>query len=183
MPRSNLAKTITLRVSLVPRLQEYHNEEIRKDPRATNADFGGFINDKLEQLLDKEEYAKRNFPNCSILSISDNVIYIKDGVLKGIVEVYYMLLKDLLTSRLFCQYDQSFSCVHIIYAFASLDIAKLDAGAYKEVRDDMGKQYMKEIKERFGRKKERKINLQRQRPFGKSDVTAVSVSNRGKASV
>jgi hypothetical protein len=77
-------------------------EEIKKDPRATTEDFGGFINDKLKQLLDKEEYGKRNFPNCSILSISDNVIYIKDGVLKGIVEVYYVLLKDLLTSRLFC---------------------------------------------------------------------------------
>jgi hypothetical protein len=50
-------------------------------------DFGGFLNDKLEQLLDKEEYTKRNFPNCSILSISDNVIYIKDRVLKGVVEV------------------------------------------------------------------------------------------------
>jgi hypothetical protein len=63
-----------------------------------------------------------------------------------------------------------------------LDIAKLDAGAYKEVRDDMGKQYMKEIKERFGRKKERKSNLQKQRPFGKSDgaATKISDSNRGK---
>jgi len=183
MPRSNLAKTITLRVSLVPRLQAYHKEEIKKDPRATTEDFGGFINDKLEQLLDKEEYGKRNFPNCSILSISDNVIYIKDGVLKGIVEVYYMLLKDLLINRLFCQYDQSFSCVHVIYALTTLDIAKLDSGAYKEVRDNMGKLYMKEIKERFGRKRERKINLQQQRPFGKSDVAAVSDSNRGKASV
>ena len=53
MPRSNLAKTITLRVSLVPRLQVYHKEEIKKDPRVTNEDFGGFLNDKLEQLLDK----------------------------------------------------------------------------------------------------------------------------------
>jgi len=185
MPRSNLAKTITLRVSLVPRLQAHHKEEIRKDPRATNDDFGGFINDKLEQLLDKEEYAKRNFPNCSILSISDNVIYIKDGVLKGIVEVYYMLLKDLLINRLFCQYDQSFSCVHVIYALTTLDIAKLDAGRYKDVRENMGKQYMKEIKERFGRKRERKINLQQQRPFGKYDGEAkkISDSNRGKPSV
>src|SRR5215831_1081940 len=135
MPRSNLAKTITLRVSLVPRLQVYHKEEIKKDPRATNEDFGGFLNDKLEQLLDKEEYAKNNFPNCSVLSISDNVIYIKDRVLKGVVEVYYMFLNDLMTSRLFCQYDESFSCVHIVYAVATLDVAKLDPGAYKEARD------------------------------------------------
>jgi len=141
----------------------YHKEEITKDPRATNEDFGGFLNDKLEQLLDKEEYAKRNFPNCSILSISDNVIYIKDGVLKGVVEVYYMFLNDLMTSRLFCQYDQSFSCVHIIYAFTTLDVAKLDPDAYKEARDNMGQQFMKEIKEKF----RRKIKLQRQRPVDK----------------
>jgi len=179
MPRSNLAKTITLRVSLVPKLQAYHTEEIKKDPRATTEDFGGFINDKLEQLLDKEEYAKTNFPNCSILSISDNVIYIKDGVLKGVVEVYYLFLKDLLTSRLFCQYDESFSCVHIIYAFASLDIAKLDSGAYKEARDGMGKQFMKEIKERFGRKRERKINLQQQRALGKYDGAAKKIRDSG----
>jgi hypothetical protein len=137
-------------------------QEMKKDPRATNEDFGGFLNDKLEQLLEKEDYAKRNFPNCSILSISDNVIYIKDRVLNGIVEVYYTFLNDLLASRLFCQYDQSFSCVHIVFAAATLDIAKLDANSYKEVREDMGKQFMKEIKEKF--RKERKIkSLQQSR--------------------
>ena len=167
MPRSNLAKTITLRVSLVPRLQVYHKEEIKKDPRVTSEDFGGFLNDKLEQLLDKEEYAKTNFPNCSILSISDNVIYIKDRVLRGVVEVYYMFLNDLMTSRLFCQYDESFSCIHIVYACSTLDIAKLDPGDYKEARDNMGKQFMKEIKEKF----RRKINMP-QRPVSKRDTAA-----------
>src|SRR5215467_8161869 len=175
MPRSHLAKTITLRVSLVPRLQIYHKEEIKKDPRATNEDFGGFLNDKLEQLLDKEEYAKSNFPNCSVLSISDNVIYIKDRVLKGVVEVYYLFLNDLMTSRLFCQYDQSFSCVHIINACTTLDVAKLDAGAYKEARDNMGQQFMKEIKEKF----RRKINLQRQRPADKR-VGAAKIRDSGR---
>lgn len=178
MPRSAQAKTITLRVSLVPRLQEYHMQEMKKDPRATNEDFGGFLNDKLEQLLDKEDYAKRNFPNCSILSISDNVIYIKDRVLNGIVEIYYIFLHDLLTSRLFCQHDQSFSCVHIVFAFSTLDIAKLDANSYKEVRDNMGKQFMKEIKEKF--RKERKTKLLQQSrqqqklssPFDKSGSAA-----------
>jgi hypothetical protein len=174
MPRSNLAKTITLRVSLVPRLQVYHKDEIKKDPRVTSEDFGGFLNDKLEQLLEKEEYAKSNFPNCSILSISDNVIYIKDRVLRGIIEVYYVFLNDLMISRLFCQYDESFSCVHIIYACTTLDIAKLDPGAYKESRENMGKQFMKEIKEKF----RRKIDLQRQRPIEKRD-TATKIRDRG----
>ncbi|HXX97029.1 MAG TPA: hypothetical protein VEL11_07940 [Candidatus Bathyarchaeia archaeon] len=175
MPRSNLAKTITLRVSLVPRLQVYHKEEIKKDPRGTSEEFGAFLNDKLEQLLDKEEYAKSNFPNCSILSISDNVIYIKDRVLKGVVEVYYMFLNDLMTSRLFCQYDQSFSCVHIVYAVATLDVAKLDPGAYKEAQDNMGQQFMKEIKEKF----RRKINLQPQRRVDKR-VGAAKMRDSGR---
>jgi actin-like ATPase involved in cell morphogenesis len=43
------------------------------------------------------------------------------------------------------------------------DVAKLDPGAYKEARDNMGQQFMKEIKEKF----QRKINLQRQRPIDK----------------
>jgi len=66
----------------------------------------------------------------------DDVIYIKERVLKGIVEVYYMFLNDLMISRLFSQYDESFSCVHILYVYActTLDIAKLDPGAYKESR-------------------------------------------------
>ena len=73
-----------------------------------------------------------------------------------------MFLNDLMTSRLFCQYDESFSYVHIVFAFTTLDIAKLDAGAYKEVRDNMGKQFMKEVKEKF--RKERRIKLQQQKP-------------------
>jgi hypothetical protein len=97
-------------------------------------------------------------------------------VLNGIVEVYYIFLHDLLTSRLFCQYDQSFSCVHIVFAFSTLDIAKLDVNSYKEVRDNMGKQFMKEIKEKF--RKERKTKLlqsQQQKlssPFDKSGSAA-----------
>jgi len=81
-----------------------------------------------------------NFPNCCVLSISDNVIYIKDRVLRGIVEVYYLFLNALMTSRLFCQYNESFSCVRIVYAVATLDVAKLDPGAYKEAKDNMGQQ-------------------------------------------
>jgi len=127
-------------------------------------------------LLDKEEYAKRNFPNCSVLSISDNVIYIKDTVLKGVVEVYYLFLNDLMTSRIFCQHDQSFSCAHIVYAVTTLDVAKLDPGAYKEARDNMGQQFMKEIKEKFRRKK---INLQRQTPVDKR-VGAAKIRDLGR---
>ena len=78
-----------------------------------------------------------------------------------------------MTSRLFCQYDESFSCIHIVYAVATLDVAKLDAGAYKEARDNMGQQFMKEIKEKFARK----INLERQRPVDKS-VGATKMRSR-----
>jgi hypothetical protein len=35
---------------------------------------------------------------------------------------------------------------------ATLDVAKLDPGAYKEARDNMGQQFMKEIKEKFSKK-------------------------------
>jgi hypothetical protein len=108
------------------------------------------------------------------LSISDNVIYIKDRVLKGIVEVYYMFLNDLMISRLFCQYDGSFSCVHIIYACTTLDIAKMDPGVYNESRENMGKQFMKEIKEKF----RRRINIQQQRPPEKRD-TATKIRDSG----
>src|SRR5215467_12699253 len=95
--------------------------------------------------------------------------------LMGVVEVYYLFLNDLMISRLFCQYDQSFSCVHIVYADATLDVAKLDPGAYKEARDNMGQQFMKETKEKF----RRKINLQRQRPADKR-VGAAKIRDSGR---
>jgi len=55
----------------------------------------------------------------------------------------------------------------------------------KKYEMTQGKQYMKEIKERFGRKRERKINLQQQRPFSKYGGEAKKIidSNRGKPSV
>jgi hypothetical protein len=86
-----------------------------------------------------------------------------------------MFLNDLMTSRLFCQYDESFSCVHIVYAVATLDVAKLDPGAYKEARDNMGKQFMKEIKEKL----RRKIDLQRQRPVDRR-VGAAKIRDSGR---
>jgi hypothetical protein len=79
-----------------------------------------------------------------------------------------------MTSRLFCQYDESFSCVHIVYAVATLDVAKLDPGAYKEARDNMGQQFMKEIKEKF----RRKTNLER-RPVDKR-VTAAKMRSKSR---
>lgn len=164
MPRSNQAKTYTLRVSLVSRLQKYHSEELQNDPRATNKDFGGFINDKLEQLLDKEDLRKSRLPNFSVLSISDNVMYIKDKVLQGVVEVYYVYLKDLDSTRLFCGHDQSFTCMHVVYALVTLDISKMDPSSYKEALDNMGKVFMREVKHMLRREK---TFASRQRPLSK----------------
>ena len=55
-----------------------------------------------------------------------------------------------------------------------MDVAKLDPGAYKEARDNMGQQFMKEIKEKF----RRKINLQR-RPVDKR-VGAAKTTDSGR---
>jgi hypothetical protein len=108
MPRSNLAKTITLLVSLVPRLQAYHKDEIKK----------------IRVWL--------------VIKWSDYFVNTMDHV-------------------------------HIIYACTTLD-----PGAYKESRENMGKQFMKEIKEKF----RRKINIQQQRPPEKRD-TATKIRDSG----
>jgi hypothetical protein len=56
-----------------------------------------------------------------------------------------------------------------------LDVAKLDPGSYKEARDNMGQQFMKEIKEKY----RRKINLERQRPVDKR-VNAAKMRSRSR---
>jgi len=54
----------------------------------------------------------------------------------------------------------------------------VDPDAYKEARDNMGQQFMKEIKEKF----RRKINLRRQRPVDKR-VGAAKMSNKSQENV
>ena len=61
MPRSNLAKTITLRVSLVPRLQVWHKDEIKKDPRVTSEDFGGFLMTSLNNYWKRKNMQNQIF--------------------------------------------------------------------------------------------------------------------------
>ena len=120
MPLAKGSKNITIRVGLMPRLINKHQEEIRSKPHKTDRKLIGFVNDLLSDVLDKDEFLKHFAPYLSIIDIVDNILYIKDSKIKHSIEIY---LKN---GSLYCDYDKNFSCRHIHYAFAIPEIARLD---------------------------------------------------------
>lgn len=121
MPRSDRSMIVTLRVGVTERITQKHAKELKNRPVDTNKDTGGYVNDLLEYILDKDEFLKVYAPSISLIGIQDNVIFLKDNNLKNnIIEIY---LKD---RELYCQYDKKQDCKHIKYAFAIPEIAKLN---------------------------------------------------------
>lgn len=122
MPTSPRSRTISLRVDLTEKLKNKHNQELKVKPTKTKEDFGGYVNDILSSVLEKDEFLKIYAPSISVIDIVGDVLYLKEtknGQPKTI-EVY---LKD---SELYCESDNSFDCRHVKYAFAIPEVAKLN---------------------------------------------------------
>lgn len=121
MPSSKKTKNITMRVSLVPRLEKRHSEELKKRPTQTKEDLGAFVNDLLTDVLDKDDFLRIYAPAISYNNVYDNILYLKDSRIKNKeIEVY------LNKGELWCDHDKSSCCEHIRYAFAIPEVAKLN---------------------------------------------------------
>ena len=120
MPLAKGSKNITIRVGLMPRLIHKHQEELKTKPNKTDPKLIGWVNDLLEDVIEKDEFLKLYAPFLTVIDIIDNIIYLRDAKLKRSVEVY---LKH---QQLYCEYDKNFNCKHIHYAFAIPEIAKLN---------------------------------------------------------
>ncbi len=119
MPRSKRSELITLRVDLVKELKIKWTEEKKKSP-FVNEHFGGFVNDLLHDLLEKDEFLKHYAPFLSEDGCSRDTIYIKDFKENKTAEIH---LSD---NRLFCSLCESFICFHIQFVMAIPKVAKLN---------------------------------------------------------
>lgn len=126
MPSSPKAGTISLRTTLTEKMKVKHEQELKRRPSRTNQDFGGYVNDILEDILEKDEFLKIYAPSITALDVNDDILYLKDQHIKDrFVEI---ILRD---SQIYCRYHKSFDCVHVRYAFAIPEVARLNLRAIK----------------------------------------------------
>jgi hypothetical protein len=118
MPSSKKARTLTLRVDLIPRLRAKWEVTKTRDPK-TNQEFGGFVNDLLNDILDKDEFLQRYAPMLSLEGYSYNCLYIKDARRRVTAEIYRH------DNKIKCTLDNSFDCEHVHFALAIPEVAKL----------------------------------------------------------
>ncbi|MBA3750441.1 MAG: hypothetical protein H0X03_06030 [Nitrosopumilus sp.] len=129
MPRSNAAELITLRVNIVRELRNKWIKEREKNPY-TNEHFGGFVNELLHEILEKDEFLKYYAPFLSEEGCSRETIYIKDFKENKTTEIYFN------NNKLYCSLCESFSCFHIQFAMATPRVAKLNINS-KVIDDDI----------------------------------------------
>ena len=120
MPRSNSSELVTLRVKVVRALREKWKKELEKNPFA-NEHFGGFVNELLYDIIEKDEFLKNYAPFLSEEGCTKDILYIKDFKENKTAEI--KLNGD---NKLFCPLCKSSCCFHIQFAMATSKIAKLN---------------------------------------------------------
>lgn len=119
MPRSNSAELITLRVNIVKELREKWRRERERNP-FVNEHFGGFVNELLHDILEKDEFLKHYAPFLSEEGCTRDTLYIKDYKENRVTEIHFN------DNKLYCTLCTSFDCFHIQFAMATPRVAKLN---------------------------------------------------------
>lgn len=78
-----------------------------------------YINTVLMEAIERDKFLQAYAPSLSKISYEDNILFIKDAKLGKTAEVY---LRD---RSLYCNVCESRDCVHIHYALALPEAAKL----------------------------------------------------------
>ena len=119
MPRSNAAELITLRVNIVKELRNKWKKERERNPYV-NEHFGGFVNELLHDILEKDEFLRHYAPFLSEEGCTRDTLYIKDFKENKITEIH------LSENKLHWSLCNSFACFHIQFAMATPRVAKLN---------------------------------------------------------
>lgn len=119
MPRSNAAELITLRVSIVKELRNKWRRERERNPYV-NEHFGGFVNELLHDILEKDEFLRHYAPFLSEEGCTRDTLYIKDFKENKTAEI------RISENKLHCSLCNSFACFHIQFAMATPRVAKLN---------------------------------------------------------
>jgi hypothetical protein len=105
-------------VDLIPKLRAKWEVTKTRDPK-TNQEFGGFVNDLLEDVLDKDEFLQVYAPYLSLEGYSYNCLYIKDEKRHATAEIFRY------NNKIKCTLCNSFDCEHVHFALAIPEVAKL----------------------------------------------------------
>lgn len=119
MPRSSSAELITLRVNIVKELRSKWKRERERNPYI-NEHFGGFVNELLHEILEKDEFLRHYAPFLSEEGCTRDTLYIKDYKENKITEIHFH------DEKLHCSLCESSSCFHIQFAMATPRVAKLN---------------------------------------------------------
>jgi hypothetical protein len=118
MPSPRGYKNIPIKPRVLQRLQQKWDKERAQLPQI-NKTFGGFVNDLLEDVLDKDEFLRVYAPYLSLEGYSYNCLYIKDAKRQVTAEIYRY------DNKIKCTLDDSFDCEHVHFALAIPEVAKL----------------------------------------------------------
>lgn len=124
MPLKKGAKNLTIRPSIIAKLEQKHEERRKSNPMTTPEKLGTFANDLVETWLEKDEFIAKRCPHFEFIGIQDNVMYIKDIRGSGKNKTADIYLKD---SDLYCALDSTDDCDHIHYALMRPEVAKLQS--------------------------------------------------------
>lgn len=78
-----------------------------------------YINSVLAEAIERDKFLQTYAPNLSKVGYQDNILFIRDAKAGKMAEVY---LKD---KALYCGLCESKGCIHIHYAFALPEVAKM----------------------------------------------------------
>ena len=106
-------KTLTIREEVYNKINEFHQKQ------QTPVKFNPWVSDYLLMSIEKDEFLKEYAPFLSKIGIEGNRITIRDDKTKKYADVY---LKD---HSLFCELDNSDSCIHVRFALALPELSLL----------------------------------------------------------
>ena len=78
-----------------------------------------YINTILMEIIDRDKFLQRYAPFLVKVGFEDNILFVKDSKIDKTAEIY---LRD---HMLYCSICESKDCIHIHYALALPEIAKL----------------------------------------------------------
>jgi hypothetical protein len=97
----------------------YDKIKSKYDSEKTGISFVRWVSDYLLMNLEKDEFIRSYAPHLSKIGIHENRLIIKDTKKNQLAEIF---LKD---GQLYCSLDESTDCLHIHFALALPELARL----------------------------------------------------------
>ena len=78
-----------------------------------------WVSDKLLMVIEKNDFLKDYAPFLSKIAVTENSVILRDEKLRRLVEVIYR------NNRFWCDVDENECCVHIHFALALPELARI----------------------------------------------------------